>query len=113
MRASGTGSAAGLDLERRRVSITSIAGKAGKKEGSPGLHLGWVFILPGYGEPQERVEIIGCLENETVARIFVADTAEGVATLSLETSTCARATYNEIDPRSMMLAKVEGFPEDT
>ena len=83
------------------------------KEGSPGLHLGWAFILPGYGDPQERVEIIGCLEDETVARIHLADIAEGVATLSLETSNCIRAAFNEIDPRSMMLAKVEGFPEDT
>ena len=83
------------------------------KEGSPGLHLGWAFILPGYGEPQERVEIIECLEDETVARIFVSESAEGVATLSLETSTCVRAAFNEIDPRAMMLAKVEGFPENT
>ena len=83
------------------------------KEGSPGLHLSWAFILPGYGDPQERVEIIGCLEDETVARIFFADIAEGVATLSLESSACIRAAFNEIDPRSMMLAKVEGFPEDT
>ena len=83
------------------------------KEGSPGLHLGWALILPGYGNPQERVEIIGCLEDETVARIHLADIAEGVATLSLETSACVRAAFNEIDPRSMMLAKVEGFPEDT
>ena len=83
------------------------------KEGSPGLHLGWAFILPGYGDPQERVEIIGCLEDETIARIFIADIAEGVATLSLESSACIRAAFNEIDPRSMMLAKVEGFPEDT
>ena len=83
------------------------------KEGSSGLHLGWAFILPGYGNPQERVEIIGCLEDETIARVFFADIAEGVATLSLESSTCVRAAFNEIDPRSMMLAKVEGFPEDT
>ncbi len=83
------------------------------KEGSPGLHLGWAFILPSYGDPQERVEIIGCLEDETIARIHLADIAEGVDPLSLESSTCVRAAFNEIDPRSMMLAKVEGFPEDT
>ena len=83
------------------------------KEGSPGLHLGWAFILPGYGDPQERVEIIGCLEDETIARILLADIAEGVATVSLESSTCVRAAFNEIDPRRVMLAKVEGFPEDT
>ena len=83
------------------------------KESDPSLHLRWALILPGYLFPEERVKIIGCLEDETVARIFVADTAEGVATLSLDTSTCVRTAFNEIDPRSMMLAKVEGFPEDT
>ena len=84
-----------------------------KESGDPLLHLRWAFILPGYGHQKERVKIIGCLEDETVARVFVADTAEGVATLSLETSACLRAAFNEIAPRSMMLAKVEGFPEDT
>ena len=84
-----------------------------KESRDPLLHLRWAFILPGYGHQEERVKIIGCLEDETVARIFVADTAEGVATLSLETSTCLRAAFNEIDPRSMMLAKVGGYPEDT
>ena len=83
------------------------------KEGSPGLHLGWAFILPGYGDPQQRVEIIGCLEDETLARIHLADIVEGVAILSPETSGCVRAAFRVIDPRSMMLAKVEGFPEDT
>ncbi len=84
-----------------------------EESGDPFLHLRWAFILPGYGHQEERAKIIGCLEDETVARIFVADTAEGIATLSLETSTCLRTAFNEIDPRSMMLAKVEGFPEDT
>ena len=55
----------------------------------------------------------GCLEDETLARIFLADTAEGVGPLSQDTSTCVGAAFKEIDPRSMMLAKVEGFPEDT
>lgn len=83
------------------------------EEIGPFMHQRWDFILPGAGYQEERAKIIGCLEDETVARIFVADTAEGVATLSLETSTCVRAAFNEIDPRSMMLAKIEGFPGDT
>ena len=83
------------------------------KEIGPFMLQRWDFILPGPGYQEERAKIIGCLEDETVARIFVADTAEGVATLSLESSACIRAVFNEIDPRLMMLAKVEGFPEDT
>ena len=83
------------------------------KEIGPSMHQRWDFILPGRGYREERAKIIGCLEDETVARIFIADTAEGVVTLSLETSTCLRAAFKAIDPRLMMLAKVEGFPEDT
>ena len=73
----------------------------------------WAFTLGGSGNQEERVKIIGCLEDETTARIFLADIAQGVGPLTLETSTCIRAAFNEIDPRSMLLAKVEGFPEYT
>ncbi len=83
------------------------------KEIGPFMYQRWDFILPGPGYQEERAKIIGCLEDETVARIFVADTAEGVPTLSLESSACIRAAFKVIDPRLMMLAKVEGFPEDT
>ena len=84
-----------------------------KEIGDPLLHLRWAFILPGPGYQEERAKIIGCLEDETVARIFVVDTAEGLGPLSLESSTCVRAAFKVIDPRRVMLAKVEGFPEDT
>ena len=83
------------------------------KEIDPFLPQSWTFYLPGPGYQHERVGIIGCLEEETIARILLADIAEGVATLSLETSTCIRAAFKVIDPRRVMLAKVEGFPEDT
>ena len=48
-----------------------------------------------------------------MARIFLANTTQGVGPLSLATSTCIRAAIKEIIPRSMLLAKIEGFPEDT
>ncbi len=104
-----------LDLRDAEDINSELSGAelACLKESEPSLHLRWAFFLPGYGFQEERVKIIGCLEDETLARIFLADTAEGVANLSLDSSTCVRAAFNEIDPRSMMLAKVEGFPEDT
>ena len=79
----------------------------------PILHLRWEWILPGPGDQEERVEIIGCLEDETVARIFLADIVMGARSLSLESSACVRAAFSEISPRSMLLAKVDGYPEDT
>ena len=83
-----------------------------QESGGPLLELRWSSILSGSGTEEERVRIIGCLEDETVARIFLADIAEGVGPLSLETSTCVWAVFQEIDPRSMLLAEVEGYPGD-
>ena len=94
-------------------AMLSEAELACLKEVGPVMHRRWAWILPGYGDREERVKVIECLEDEILARIYLADIAEGVGPLSLETSTCIRAAFNEIDPRSMMLAKVEGFPDDT
>ena len=83
------------------------------EEIDPLLPQNWTFYLPGPGYQEERTKIVGCLEDETLARIHLADIAEGVAILSPETSGCVRAAFRVIEPRSMMLAKIEGFPEDT
>ena len=107
-----TGVLSPLNLDRREAEEEDINSELSEaeldciKEIGPFMPQRWDFILQGYGHQEERVKIIGCLEDETVARIFVADTAEGVATLSLETSTWLRAAFNEINPRSMMLAQV-------
>ena len=94
-------------------ALLSEAELACIKEIEPGMDRTWTWALPSDGNPKDRVKIIGCLGDEILARIFLADTTEGVPTLSLETSTCVRAAFKVIDPRSMMLAKAEGFPEDT
>ena len=110
-----TGVLSPLNLHETDVinSEISDAELACLREIRPVLHLRWAWILTGSGNQEERIKIIGCLEDETAARIFLADIAQGVGPLSLETSTCVRAAFNEIDPRSMLLAKAEGFPEDT
>lgn len=94
-------------------ALLSEAELACIKEVGPAMDRRWNWILPGSGDRKDRAKIIRCLDDEILARIFLADIAEGVGPLSIETSTCVRAAFNEIDPRSMMLAKVEGFPEDT
>ena len=94
-------------------ALLSEAELACIKEIEPGMDRTWSWDLLSHGNPKDLVKIIGCLGDEILARIFFADTAEGVPTLSLETSTCIRAAFKVIDPRSMMLAKAEGFPEDT
>ena len=65
---------------------------------------------PGSAPREEQAKLIGCLEDETVARIFLAGFAPGPGPLSLETSDCVRAGFAVIDPREVMTAGIEGDP---
>ena len=63
------------------------------------------------GENTERqTRYIGCLEEETLARIFLAGFVPGPAPLSRESSGCVRAAFEVIDPRKVMTAGIEGDP---
>ena len=63
------------------------------------------------GENTERqTRYIGCLEDETLARIFLAGFVPGPAPLSQESSDCVRAAFEVIDPRAVMTAGIEGDP---
>lgn len=67
--------------------------------------------LAGAGSSmQEQAELIECLNDETVARIFLAGFVPDSGPLSLETSACIRAAFTEIDPRAVMTAGLEGDP---
>ena len=65
---------------------------------------------PGSASREEQAEFIGCLEDETVARIFLAGFVPGPEPLSQETSDCVRAAFEVIDPRAVMTAGIEGDP---
>ena len=65
---------------------------------------------PSSAPREEQAKLIGCLEDETVARIFLAGFAPGPGPLSLETSDCVRAGFAVIDPREVMTAGIEGDP---
>ena len=71
-----------------------------------------VRSLAGLGQAsgEEQAKFFGCLEDETVARIFLAGFAPGPGPLSLETSDCVRAGFAVIDPREVMTAGIEGDP---
>ena len=63
------------------------------------------------GENTERqTRYVGCLEDETLARIFLAGFIPGSEPLSQETSDCVRAAFEVIDPRAVMTAGIEGDP---
>ena len=65
---------------------------------------------PSSAPREEQTRFFGCLEDETVARIFLAGFVPGPEPLSQETSDCVRAAFEVIDPRAVMTAGIEGDP---
>ena len=57
---------------------------------------------------EEQAELFGCLEDETLDRLFLAGFVAGP--LSPETSECVREIFEVIDPRTVMTAGIEGDP---
>ena len=72
----------------------------------------WPGRLPGPARRrrEEQAKLIGCLDDETLARIFLAGFVPGPGPLSQETSDCVRAGFAVIDPRTVMTAGIEGDP---
>ena len=66
---------------------------------------------PDSATPEEQIELLGCLDRETLLRIFVTGLIEHANPLSEETSDCIRAGMEEIDLRSVMLAGMSGDEE--
>ncbi len=51
---------------------------------------------------EEQATLIGCLEDETVGRMFLTGFVGDSGPLSLETSICVRAAFTEINPRAVV-----------
>ena len=64
----------------------------------------------GSAPREEQTKFIGCLDDETLARIFLAGFLPGPGPLSQETSDCVRAGFAVIDPRTVMTAGIDGDP---
>ena len=65
---------------------------------------------PSSAPSEEQAKLIGCLEDETVARIFLAGFVPGPEPLSQESSDCVRAAFEVINPKAVMTAGIEGDP---
>ena len=65
---------------------------------------------PGAESPEEQARLLNCLHDETIARLSVAGFVPGPDPLSPETSHCVREAFEVIDPRSVMMAGIEGDP---
>ena len=68
--------------------------------------------LTGQGptSQEEQAKLIGCINVENLARIFLAGFVPSPGPLSQETSDCVRAAFEVIDPRTVMTAGLEGDP---
>ena len=64
----------------------------------------------GSAPKEEQAKLIGCLQDETVARIFLAGFVPDPGPLSQDTSDCVRAGFAVIDPKAVMTSGIEGDP---
>ena len=71
-----------------------------------------VGALAGLGSPAPDVlaEIFGCMEDETLTRLFLASFVPVTAPLSPRSSQCVRAAFDVMKPRMVMTAGLEGDP---
>ena len=103
------GALAPLPIHDPQALVSSLSDAELDCVGGPDRLVG---ALAGLGRPSPDVlaEIFGCLEDETVARLFLAGFVPGNEPLSPETSTCVRAAFDVIDLRTVMTAGMEGDP---
>ena len=69
-----------------------------------------IFDDPSMATADEQANLIQCLQDETLTRMFLTGLIEDTGALSTETSACVRIGFREIDLRSVMLAGLQGDP---
>ena len=62
-----------------------------------------VIAPPALATPEGERQLVGCLERETLLRMYVSDLIPDSGHLSVETSECIRAEMREFDLRSAIL----------
>ena len=67
---------------------------------------------PDLASPQERDAMVGCLEHETLLKIFLNGFTDQTGPLSDDTSACVSAGFRNFDLRAMMLTNPEGSGEE-
>ncbi len=63
---------------------------------------------PEFASPEETVEFVQCLEDETLLRLFLTGLIGQTRSLSEETSTCVRSGFADFDLRATMLSSASG-----
>ena len=98
-----------LDIRNPQTLESSLSEAELSCIGDP-ERLAWTLAGPRTAAREEQAELLGCLEDETLARLFLAGFVTGLEPLSPETSECVRAAFEVIAPRTVMTAGIEGDP---
>ena len=67
-----------------------------------------IFAAPELASPEEQAQVIGCLGDETLLRMFLTGILAGSGPLSVETSQCIRTGMKGVDLAAVMLAGTTG-----
>ena len=67
-----------------------------------------IFAAPELASPEEQAQVIGCLGDETLLRMFLTGILAGSGPLSVETSQCIRTGMEGVDLAAVMLAGTTG-----
>ena len=94
-----------LLAELSQVELTCIA-ESGDLQGTL-----TTLQAPELASPEEVEELLLCLRDGTVLRLFLSGLIGQTGPLSVETSACLRSGFTGVDLRSMMLAGLAGGQE--
>ena len=67
-----------------------------------------IFSAPEQADPNELSQLINCMEDETVLRMFITDLVGLEEPLSEEASACVRSGMERVDARSVILSGMAG-----
>ena len=75
-------------------------------------HLLTMMNNPELASPEERDAVVGCLEHETLLKLFLKGFTDQTGPLSNDTSACVSTGFQDFDLRAMMLTNPEGSGEE-
>ena len=112
--AGATGAIAPLRMDDPEAFLAGLpdAERSCVSENSDPQALMAMLGAPELASPDEAEQLIQCLEDETLMRLFLTGLIGQAGTLSEETSECIRGGFSGFDLRSMMLASAAGGDEE-
>ena len=67
---------------------------------------------PELASPEQRDAVVGCLEHETLLKLFLKGFTDQTGPLSNDTQACVSTGFQDFDLRAMMLTNPEGSGEE-